>query len=71
MKTQQAKILNHLRTRGKITSVEAIGLYGVTRLADVVFKLKKRDHKIVTTMRRGVLGNYAEYRMADTKKLAA
>ncbi|MDC1509223.1 helix-turn-helix domain-containing protein [Oceanospirillaceae bacterium] len=54
-------VLNHLSTRNKITSIEAIGLYGITRLAAVVFDLKKKGHPIQTTMKAGIKSKYAEY----------
>lgn len=71
MKTQQDKVLKHLKTRDKLTSVEAIGLYGITRLADVVFKLKGRGHNIKSIRRKGVLGHYAEYRLEKQQQAAA
>ena len=40
------KIKNHLLRYGKITSLEAINLYGITRLADVIYKLRRKDKTI-------------------------
>ena len=37
--TQLKAVLNHMRTRGKITSWEAIELYGATRLPAIVWVL--------------------------------
>lgn len=54
-------VLNHLNTKNKITSIEAIGLYGITRLAAVVYDLKKRGFPIQTTMKTGMKAKYAEY----------
>lgn len=59
--SQASQVLNHLQNRPKITSVEAIGLYGITRLAAVVHNLKKDGHKIKSTMKEGVNATYAEY----------
>lgn len=39
---QDDTILNHLRTKGPITSIDAIHLYGITRLAAVVHRLRKQ-----------------------------
>lgn len=54
-------ILNHLRYNRKITSIEAIGLYGITRLAAVVHSLNKSGHVVNATMKKGVKSKYAEY----------
>ena len=54
-------ILNHLMSNRKITSIEAIGLYGITRLAAVVHSLKGAGHAVNTTMKKGVKSKYAEY----------
>lgn len=44
--TQKDMILNHLKQHGEITSWDAIMQYGVTRLAGVIYLLKKDGHKI-------------------------
>ena len=63
--TQGQQVLNYLEAKGTITSVTAIGVFGITRLADVVFRLKKAGNNIVTEMKAGVNGApYAEYRIA-------
>lgn len=41
-------VLEHLKSGKSITSLEAINLYGATRLADIIFKLKKRGYNIVS-----------------------
>lgn len=61
--TQASKVHAHLKSRGKLTSVEAFGLYGITRLAAVVGKMKANGLAILTTMKKGVHGRYAEYRL--------
>lgn len=43
-------VLNHLRKNGTITSKEAIDLYGITRLAAVIFKLREDGKRIITTL---------------------
>lgn len=60
-KPQAQVVLEHLRTRKKITSVEAIGVYAITRLAAVVKQLRNEGHNIVTTRKKGANGMYAEY----------
>lgn len=42
------KVLEHLRTYGCITSLEAIDLYKATRLSDIIYRLRNRGLKIQT-----------------------
>jgi hypothetical protein len=41
-------VLDHLEKYGTITSLEAIELYGATRLSSIIYNLRKRGYKIVT-----------------------
>lgn len=59
--TQADVISKHLRTNKKITSVEAIGLYGITRLAAVIERMKSNGVAIHTEVKKGVRATYAEY----------
>ena len=64
-RTQIQDILDHLKKYEKITSMEAINLYGCTRLSDKIFVLRSRGHNIKTldtvgTNRYGRV-NYATY----------
>mgnify|MGYP001605468831 CR=1 FL=1 len=61
--SQAAQVLRHLNAGRKITSVEAFGLYGITRLAAVVHNLKKDGVDIRTTMQDGIRAKYAEYKL--------
>ena len=45
-KTQMSMIREHLRTKGTITSMEAIKLYGCTRLSAKIFNLKQAGWEI-------------------------
>ena len=55
-------VINHLNNNRKLTSIEAIGLYGITRLAAVVFTMRKNGIRVTTTMKDGVnKAQYAEY----------
>ena len=59
------KVLEHLKEHGKITSWEAIELYGATRLSAIIFNLRKK-HLIdtvekTTVDRYGNTCNFAEY----------
>lgn len=47
MKLNQKQIIaNHLKNHGRITSIEAIDKYRITRLAAVIFDLKDDGYKI-------------------------
>lgn len=41
-------VLDHMRKYGGITSNEAFVKYGITRLSDVIFKLRERGYVIDT-----------------------
>ena len=65
--TQKDMIFNHLKQHGEITSWDAIMQYGVTRLADIVYRLKKDGYKISTEIIVKKKGNrtitFAKYRL--------
>ena len=46
--SQSKLILKHLQVHKTITSMEAISLYGATRLSAIIFDLRKAGHNIVT-----------------------
>lgn len=56
------KVLEHLKTYGTITSMEAIDNYGATRLSAIIFNLRKK-YNISTIMTDGVdrYGNASRY----------
>ena len=62
--TKKQRVLNHLKSGKSITSMEAITLYGVTRLAAVIHTLKTYEgHNIDSENVKGKNGNYALYKM--------
>jgi hypothetical protein len=68
-KNQKEEILKHLMEFGKITSLEAIKDYGVTRLADKVYQLRKEGFTINTEMKKftnryGNTSSYGIYKIA-------
>lgn len=68
--TQNERILRHLREIGCITPMEAIGQYGITKLATRVSEMKRDGHPIITTMvygknRFGEPTHWASYRLED------
>lgn len=68
-KRQENLVLTHLEEHGSITPYEAIERYHITRLAAVIFRLKK-NHDIRTIIIRGYDENgdnyqYAEYKLEE------
>ena len=70
-KTQWKVVLEHLKTYGSITSMDAIMDYHITRLAAVIFKLRKLGYEIDTVDRNGKneygIYTFAEYRLIGEK----
>jgi hypothetical protein len=64
-KTQ--KVLEHLKKYGKITSLEAIDLYGATRLSAIIYNLRHRNNLRIESIERrcedryGNVAPFAEY----------
>ena len=63
--SQEQIVLRHLKKYGSITSMEAFSRYTITRLAAVVFVLRK-EHEIETVMRYRNGKQYAEYYLKET-----
>ena len=66
MRGQTGAVLEHLRTKGSITSMEAFTLYGATRLAVIIFRLRKlgydiETHDMVRKNRYGETCTFAKY----------
>lgn len=48
-KSQRTEVLKYLKTHKRgITSLQAIELFGATRLSDIIFKLRKDGYEIET-----------------------
>lgn len=68
--TKTDKVLKHLRENGSITSLEAIELYGATRLSGIIYVLRNRGYDIVTenvklTDRFGNESYFGKYVLVD------
>ena len=66
--TQKDRILNHLMKYGSITTWEAIKEYGITRLSDKIFRLRRENYNITdewetTKNRYGDKVSYKKYRL--------
>ncbi len=65
--TQTADVLAHLQSGKSITPIEALNLYGIFRLAAVVYDLREMGHEILTEEVKTPNGKrHALYRMKDT-----
>lgn len=63
---KKEKVLNHLKSGKSITSIEAIELYGATRLSAIIFKLKRdgylfRTENVTFIDRFGSKSHYSKY----------
>lgn len=47
-KSQTEAVLAHLKEHGSITSIQAIHLYGATRLSAIIYVLRGRGYHIKT-----------------------
>lgn len=62
--SQKNKVLEYLKSGKSITPLKALTEFQAFRLADIVFKLKKDGHKIITIMKRSHSNKpYAEYHL--------
>ena len=66
--SQKKAVLKYLQTHKKITSLNAIKLFGATRLSAIIFDLRRNGYNIKTHIRTGKnrFGNtvgYAEYEL--------
>lgn len=66
--SQRAVILAHLQKKGKLTSLDALRLYGVSRAAARVLELREQGVNITTNMipvvGRSGIARVAEYSLA-------
>jgi hypothetical protein len=64
--SKTSRILGEFMKGRDLTSLESIGVFGVYRLADVVFKLRNRGYPIVTELKKDPNGSeYANYRLIN------
>lgn len=66
--TKTSAVLEHLRRRGSITSMEAFELYGATRLSAIIFELRRKGFNISNewlegTDRYGSTLRFVRYRL--------
>ncbi len=61
---QTKVVLKHLRRYRRIDSMKAFGMYNITRLADVIWRLRRQGHVITTELVAKPRTRYAIYRLA-------
>ena len=73
-KTQTEDVLAYLQKHGSITSLQAIEMFGATRLSDIIFRLRNRGYEIHTERfkvktRYGTHTSPAKYTLKKEKEL--
>lgn len=68
--TQCDRILRHLKDYGSINPLEALGQYGIMRLASRITDLKRRGYTITSETKKGVnrygeIVRFSVYRLAE------
>lgn len=68
--TQKERILEHLKTKGKLSQKRAINLYGAYRLSAIIWLLKQDGYEIETSYksgknRYGDTVSWAEYKLKE------
>lgn len=61
MKSQNDKVLNHLRKHGSITTLQALSRYGCFRLAARISNLREAGNHIKTVMVTKAGKTFAKY----------
>jgi len=74
-KNQTEQILEHLKKYEKITSIEAIQEYGITRLSAKIHNLRKRGFEILSLPTVGMNRwnkrvVYATYKLSEMERLS-
>jgi hypothetical protein len=62
---QQKVILGHLAAKGSISNVESLVVHNISRLSDVILKLRRKGYDILTDVRVDASGHkYSRYTLA-------
>lgn len=65
LKPQARRVLRHMEKKRSITPLEALGVYGVFRLAAVVHDIRKAGFNVLTDLHTDANGKrYARYSLA-------
>lgn len=69
--TQEKKVLAHMENYGSITSMTAFRCYGITRLAAVVFRLRKQGYPVDMVTETSASGErYGRYYLRELEGIA-
>jgi hypothetical protein len=56
--TKHSKVKSHLINKGSITSLDAIELYGATRLSAIIFNLRNKDKMNIISEKKDFVDRY-------------
>ena len=70
IKSQEDAVLNHMEQHGSITSLEAIELYGCTRLSAKIYDLKRAGKNIIKKMEIRKRSSWYNYFLMRLKVLS-
>ncbi|MCJ8335200.1 MAG: helix-turn-helix domain-containing protein [Epibacterium sp.] len=62
--SQPDLVMSYLKNKKTLNAIEAFGLFGITRLAAVIHRLRSRGINIVSIERDGIRGRYTEYMLS-------
>ena len=65
--SQKDAVLQHLKKKKSLTSWEAITLYGITRLASIIFNLRAEGYSIFTKKEKSDKARWANYVLMKSK----
>jgi hypothetical protein len=66
LKPQAKRVLRHMEKRKSITALEALGVYGVFRLAAVIYDIKKAGFEVNSVLHQDSNGKrYSRYSLAS------
>jgi hypothetical protein len=65
--SQREAVIEHLKKKKSLTSWEAITLYGITRLASIIFNLRAEGYSIFTKKEGNDKARWAKYVLMKAK----
>jgi hypothetical protein len=65
--SQREAVIEHLKKKKSLTSWEAITLYGITRLASIIFNLRAEGYSIFTKKEGNDKARWAKYVLMKSK----
>jgi hypothetical protein len=66
LKPQAKRVLRHMERKKSITALEALGVYGIFRLAAVIYDIKQAGFNVISTLHHDTNGKrYARYSLGS------